>query len=482
MSAPLFLWYLPSGKPVYYQITFRGPTRISFENFNLIFILMFNKTLCFFALLLILTSSVSVAQSQSASDSEDDLLFRKFRITLVPGLSTNGIEAPRYSAKYSLNLLAGYHGGLDGYELGLVNINRYFSRGLQIGLLNASGGEMSGIQLSAFGNLSSGPQSGIQISGMGNISGSGLQGMRFAGFGNISSSDMQGIQAAGLMNIARDIQGLQFAGIGNLSAGDMQGIQFAGIFNIAADEAQGLLFSGITNISGGSTQGIAISGITNISREFQGISGAGILNVSQDFQGIQFAGIANVADQGQGIQIGLVNVAREFEGVPVGLVSYYGNGRKNLDLWFSDGGFTHLGLTLGTNPVYNKISLGFNPLIDDRDVWSLSWSIGTYRTLDDAWNRPKLTDYFSTHDFTIQRIFDGGWDDTPNAILSYKYLLGKNITPKTALYIGPTANLQVSKQPGNSDYTWYSISETTRAGRDVRFWIGFTAGVRIFGQ
>lgn len=441
---------------------------------------MLKKSICAFALLFVVASSVSVAQSQS--DSEDDLLYRKFRISLIPGLSSNGIDAPRYNAKYSLNLLAGYHGGLDGYELGLVNINRYFSRGLQIGLLNASGGEMSGIQLAGTGNLSTGPLNGIQISGLGNISGSIMQGMQFAGFGNISASGMKGIQAAGLMNIASDIQGLQFAGIGNLSGSDMQGLQFAGLFNMTAGDAEALLFSGITNISGGSTQGIVMSGITNVSREFRGIGGAGIVNISRTFQGIQFAGIANIAESGQGVQIGLVNYASEFEGVPVGLISYYGNGRKNLDLWFSDGGFTHLGLTLGTNPVYNKLSLGFNPLIGDRNVWSLSWSIGTYHTLDDAWNRPRLSSYFSTHDFTVQHIFDGGWVDTPNAIFSYKYLLGKNVTPKTAIYVGPSANLQVSKQPGNSDYTWYSISEGIRAGRDVRFWIGFTTGVRIFGQ
>jgi hypothetical protein len=427
-------------------------------------------------------ASAASVKAQSVSDSEDDLLYREFRVTLVPGLSTNGIDAHRYSAKYSLNLLAGYHGGLDGYELGLVNINRYFSRGLQIGLLNASGGEMSGIQLSGFGNLSSEQLSGLQISGMGNISATEMQGIQFAGFGNVSATDMSGIQFAGLMNISQEMLGLQFSGIGNLSGGDLSGIQFAGIFNLAGGNSQGLQFSGITNITGGSTSGITMSGITNISQDFQGVAGAGIVNLSQSFQGIQFAGVANVTEQGQGVQIGLVNYARRFEGVPVGLISYYGNGRKNLDLWFTDGGFTHLGLTLGTNPVYNKISLGFNPFISDRDVWSLSWSIGTYRTLDDAWNRPNLGDYFSTHDFTLQRIFDDTWSSTPNAILSYKYLLGKNITPQTALYLGPTVNLQISKQAGNSDYTWYSISEATRSGRDVRFWVGFTAGVRIFGQ
>lgn len=443
---------------------------------------MVKKSLLTCLILILCMSATSPAQSQSISESEDDLRFRKYRVTLVPGLSSNGIDAPRYNAKYSLNILAGYHGGLDGYEIGLVNINRYFTRGLQLGLLNASGGEMSGIQLSGAGNLSSGPQSGIQISGMGNISGSSMEGVQFAGFGNISAENMEGLHFAGLMNIANDMEGLQFSGIGNLSGNDIEGLQFAGIFNMAAAGVEGLQFAGITNISGNRSEGIVMSGIANLSRDFEGISGAGIVNVTRSFQGVQIAGITNIAERGQGIQIGLVNVAEQFEGVPVGLVSYYGNGRKNLDLWFTDGGFTHLGLTLGTLPVYNKLSLGFNPLIGDRDVWSVSWSIGSYRTLDDAWKRPNLRNYFSTHDFTIQRIFDGRLDDTPNAIFSYKYLLGKNITPKTALYVGPSANLQVSKQERNSDYTWYSIFEGTQAGRDVRFWIGFTAGVRIFGQ
>src|SRR6056297_3448225 len=444
--------------------------------------LMLKKFLFTSIILAFCASSIALAQSQSGGNSEDDLLYRKFRVTFVPGLSTNGVDAPRYSAKYSLNLIAGYHGGLDGYEIGLVNINRYFARGLQLGILNASGGEMSGIQLSGVGSLSSGPQNGIQISGMANISGSSMQGMQFAGFGNVSASEMLGIQAAGLMNIANDIQVLQFAGIGNLSGGDMQGLQFAGIFNLAGGDMQGLLFSGIMNLNGGNKQGLVFSGITNISRSFLGIGGAGIANITESFQGIQFAGITNIAEQGEGIQIGLVNYAREFEGIPVGLISYYGNGRKNLDLWFTDGGFTHLGLTLGTNPVYNKISVGFNPLIGDRDVWSLSWSIGTYQTLDKAWNRPKLGEYFSTRDFTFQRVFDGKWSDTPNAILSFKYLLGKNMTPNTALYLGPSLNLQISKAENSSDYSWYTISEATRAGRDVRFWIGFTGGIRLFGQ
>jgi hypothetical protein len=452
-------------------------------NGNLIRIKMLKIILTKALLFFLLLYSSEFVWAQSSADADDDLLYRKFRVTLVPGLSTNGVDADRYNAKYSLNLLAGYHGGLEGYELGLVNINKHFSRGMQAGLLNISGGEMSGVQLSGFGNLSSGELSGLQFSGMGNISGSSLQGLQFAGLGNLAAAEMSGIQMAGLMNISgNQIEGLQFSGIGNLSGGDLSGLQFAGIFNLSGGHTQGLQFAGITNITGGSAEGITMSGITNISQHIVGISGAGIINISGSFEGIQAAGVANIAGDGQGLQIGLINYARHFEGVPFGLISYYENGRKNLDLWFTDGGFTHLGLTLGTSDIYNKISIGYNPLISDRDVWALSWSIGTYQTLDKAWNRPKLGEYFSTRDFTFQRIVDGKWSDASNAILSFKYLLGKNTSPNTALYLGPSLNLQISKEEKSSDYSWYTISEAKRAGRDVRFWIGFTGGIRLFGQ
>ncbi len=432
------------------------------------------------------------------SQSSSELEYRKYRVTLVPGLSTNGVDAYRYNARYSLNILAGYHGGLEGYELGFVNINRKFSRGVQVGGLNATGGEMSGVQIASFGNLSSGEQQGVQISGIGNLSGQNMQGVQISGLGNISATSMRGVQITGGVNIGSEIQGIQIGGIGNFSRGAAQGLQFSGITNISGGSAQGLMFSGITNISGassqglhfagvaniasGTSQGFLFSGVTNISDMQQGIIGTGVVNISRQFQGIQFAGVANIAETGQGVQIGLFNTAREFEGIPVGLISYYGNGRKNLDVWFTDGGFTHLGMNLGMHDIYNKLSVGFNPFIPDRNVWALSWSIGTYRTLEEAWNRPKLQDYFSTHDFTIQRIFDDKWSSTTNAIFSYKYLLGKNLTSKTSLYVGPSLNLQISKQPGNSDYTWYNITESAREDRDVRFWVGFTAGVRLFGQ
>lgn len=293
---------------------------------------------------------------------------------------------------------------------------------------------------------------------------------------------MQGFQLSGGVNIGGEMQGIQFSGIGNFSRGSSQGLQLSGITNISGGDFQGLIFSGISNISRGSAQGLFFTGVANVTGELQGISNAGILNISSQMQGIQISGIANIAESGQGIHIGLFNFAREFEGIPVGLISYYGDGRKNIDTWITDGGFTHAGLNLGTHEIYNKISVGYNPLITDPDVWTIGWSIGSYQTLDEAWNRPGLQSYFTTHNFTIQNIFDEEWSRIPNFIYSYSYLLGKKMTNELALYAGPSLNLQVSKQEGNSDYTLYSLMEGTRAGRDVRLWIGLTAGIRLFGQ
>lgn len=199
-------------------------------------------------------------------------------------------------------------------------------------------------------------------------------------------------------------------------------------------------------------------------------------------EGIQIAGLANIANRAEGVQIGLINYARHFEGMPIGLISYYENGRKNIDIWITETGFSHVGLKLGTRQVYNMVSFGYNPFISSRDVWSVGWSIGSYKTLDDAWNNPKLTSYFSHADFSIQKIQDNRWSHTLNNLYSYRYMLGKDFTNGFSVYAGPTLNLLVTRQEGYEVYVPYTIFEGTRKGRDYSFWIGFTAGLQLFGH
>lgn len=411
-----------------------------------------------FALFFLIIEFPSLAQNNDDQVWRDyDLEYRMFRAALIPGLSTNGINATNFASKYSLNILAGYNGALDdsGFEIGgLFNGNKYYAHGVQIaGLANYSGKETAGFQLA----------------GLGTASGEQLQGIQLSGLGNWSGNDMQGIQIAGLFNRSFGVsQGLQFAGVLNMAQNDMQGLLVSGVANISMSSIQGLTFSGALNIAREDMQGIIATGGINYSRSFQGI-GLGTLNSTKEFQGIQ-AGTVNIAESGQGIQIGIINFADEFEGVPIGIISYYGNGRQNIEFWSSETGFTNVGLKLGTQKVYNTISIGMNPFLK-RDVWQLGWSIGK---LDEYEN------HYQYRDFSFHKINEGSWTEDLNSVFKYRLLLGKELSNGFKIHGGPTFNMLVSSLSESSDYTFYRIFDIETSSRQYVFWIGASVGVELF--
>lgn len=382
--------------------------------------------------------------------------YRMFRVALVPGVSTNGIGADQYVSKYSLNIIAGYNGALErGFELGSVaNINKYYVHGVQLaGLANISGDETAGAQLA----------------GIANFSGEEMQGIQLSGAANISRDDMQGIQLAGAVNYSGgNAQGIQLSGAGNIARGDMQGLYLTGAVNIASGKLQGIMTSGAVNFSGRDMQGLMLAGGLNYSDTFQGIS-LGTVNITSEFQGIQL-GSVNITKNGQGIQAGVVNYGKRFDGLPVGIISYYENGRTDMDVWNSDGGFVNYGIKLGTEGVYNMISIGYNPA-PGRDVWQLGWSIGS---LEEHRN------YFRYSDLSLFKINEGDWTEDLNWIVKYRLLFGKNLGKGIQVYGGPTLNMLVSRVEGSSDYTWYSLIDFGAKGRDYRFWIGYSLGVELF--
>lgn len=417
---------------------------------------MFKKIL----LLLFLIGLTGVAHSQNSEyeqlHEEYDLEYRTFRVALIPGLSTNGIDARNYASKYSFNLLAGYNGALDrGFELGsLLNINQYY----------AHGGQIAGL-----GNYSGLETSGIQFGGIFNYSGRDMQGIQFAGLANITKRDMQGIQFSGGINWTEEYgQGIQFSGIANYAKNDMQGIFFTGGANITKGNMQGLIFSSVLNYAGRDVQGISASGLLNYSDQMQGIAIAS-LNISKYVQGMQVGSI-NIAREAQGIQVGLINYAKEMEGAPVGLISYYNDGRKNIDIWTSDAGFTNFGLKLGTNEVYNMVSIGYNPSLD-RDIWQVGWSIGRLHQYEN---------HFLHTDFSIFKINEGSWTKDLNSLFKYRLQFGKELSNGIKLYAGPTFNMLISKVENNNDYTWYRLFDFGAKGRDYIFWIGYSLGFELF--
>ncbi len=400
---------------------------------------------------------LSQAQDENSQHWKNyDLEYRTYRVTLVPGLSSNGIDAINYASKYSFNVLGGYHGALhQGFEFGtLINANKHYA---------------SGVQIAGIGNYAGTQTLGVQLSGIGNYSGDATRGIQIAGAGNWASKDLQGVQLAGIFNLSgQSIQGLQFAGALNIAKNDMQGLLASGVGNISGGNIQGLLFGGLANIARRDMQGIIASGGFNYSKSFQGISLSSV-NISHNFQGIQ-VGMANIVDKGQGIQFGLMNYGSEFEGMPIGLISYYQDGRKNIDLWGTETGFTNVGFKLGTQEVYNMISVGFNPFLN-RDVWQIGWSIGRLHEYDKY-------DLYS--DFSYFKINEGGWTKDLNSLFKYRLLFGKELNKNFNIYGGPTLNMLICRLQESSDYAPYRMFDIEAKGRQYIFWIGATLGVELF--
>ncbi|PWN05995.1 hypothetical protein [Rhodohalobacter mucosus] len=416
---------------------------------------------------LLIFSTVTLSHAQE--DGGDPLKYRKWRVTLINPLGTNGVDALDYTAKYSINILGGAHGGLDGAEIGgFFNYTRHYSAGMQLaGFANISSGRMEGLQIAGFMNGSSRAMSGLQISGFANLAGRSVSGLQVSGFVNGSRASMDGLLVTGGLNLAgTSASGLHVAGIGTL----------------AGQHIDGLIISGVLTASKGSLSGLAVSGVLNSSQSMDGLAAAGILNLSKRMSGLQAAPI-NIAETASGVQIGLINLAREFEGAPVGLISLYGNGRKNVDFRFSDGGFTDIGINLGTYRVYNMLFAGYNPLLT-RDVYRVGVAVGMEKPLSDAFRNMTDSSLFINQELSYTHHIEGSWSWDKNGIWSYKYLLGKRFGNGLSLYAGPTFNLQIVRTSieGANEYTWYSFWSPSGHGRDYRFWVGFTTGIRIFKQ
>ncbi|MEO1022033.1 MAG: hypothetical protein AAFW89_05765 [Bacteroidota bacterium] len=435
----------------------------------------------------VLLSSLLLAlfsSALSAQQYDNDLLYRKWRVTLFQPIGTNGTKSLNYTAKRSINLLYGYHGGLEGWEVGvLVNRTKYDVNGVQLaGLANITHDDYNGMGIAGLLNYTDDDVSGFQIAGLSNFNKGNMEGMLIAGGFNISGQSMTGLQAALLGNYSSSYtEGLQASGFLNYSGGQVTGLRASGGFNINKGYSEGLAAAGIANISEGHVSGLYAAGVFNLSPSFEGLAAAGLANISREAEGLQFAMGANITEKAEGLQIAFINIAKEFNGAPIAFLNLYGNGRYNVGTRYSDAGFNDFSLTTGTHRVYNSLIFGTNSSLD-RDVYRFGLAVGVEKNIQDSFEKIKSNSLFVNQEFSILHHFEGDWDRTTNLLFSYRYMVGKRFGDYWSVYAGPTLNALVSRVDAANDYTWYSLWSPTRNGRQYRFWVGFTLGTRLFKQ
>lgn len=136
------------------------------------------------------------------------------QITFAYPLGTNGYDARSISNKFSVNVLYGVNGGLDGFEAG--------------GLFNYNGGDVRGVQLAGMANINKEHTSGFMWAGCVNVALDDARGVQFADV-NVATEDFSGFQA-GVFNYAGGLRGVQL-GIVNF-VGEDNGAIPIGLFSV----------------------------------------------------------------------------------------------------------------------------------------------------------------------------------------------------------------------------------------------------------
>lgn len=281
-------------------------------------------------ILLSFTCLFLICRHSFAQDSSS--LKLPMQISFVYPLGTGGITSHEQEYRFSLNILAGVTGRINGAEL------------------------------AGLGNINKGAVKGFQAAGLYNISGGSAEGVRCAGLFNMNRQAGRGVAAAGLFNLGAGSEGVLAAGLFNISAGSSKGVLAAGLFNVIKGASSGSNLAGIFNYR---------------HKDHKGFSAAGIFNYTNGRNaGVQLAGILNQARILKGVQVGLINIADTVEsGVSIGLINIVRKGAyREVELSVADYQQVGISYRSGSRLFYNIYSIGYNTM-NDR-LWSLGVGFG----------------------------------------------------------------------------------------------------------
>ncbi len=374
---------------------------------------------------------LSLAISVHAQESETT---RPAQITLITPMGTNGMEAPRITNIFSLNIIAGYSGGVKGLEVG--------------GFSNVLKGSMQGIQIAGFSNIVNGSASGAQV----------------AGFINLNRSDVSGVQIAGFTNIvAKEVNAFQLSGFSNYANGNSEKGQVAGFLNVTRGDAGVPQIAGFTNIAKGNLKGIQIAGFLNIVQEKTTGGQIGFLNISKQLKGVQ---------------IGFVNVSGEVEeGIPFGFLSFVKNGYKALEVGGNETLHGIVSFKTGVNKFYNILSVG--GALNQKNAWATGYGLGT------MWPLSEKTD-LSVEAVGYQIYEKETWEQEElNMLNRLNINASYGLSEKLALFGGAAWNIAVSDLKSNEGTVegsvlipWHSYNKNHN-GVNVQMYPGFNLGLRM---
>lgn len=382
-----------------------------------------------------------LATETADDEAGDDIRF--MQISILPYFGTNAMESDEVVNRFSLNMLWGMNGGVEGVEVGL--------------LFNQVIKDVQGVQVAGLGSHVGGHVSGTQASGL----------------FNINRGRLKGVQAAGLFNISGEAEAVQAAGLFNISRGGFVGTQASGLFNVST----------------GPSEGAQAAGLFNYSRGAAGSQHAALFNIAGDVEKTQTSGLVNVAKRVQGNQLALINVADTVSGLPIGLFSFIKNGYNRFELSSNDALFANASFKLGARAFYNVLHVGArwdgqtaSAIAGGRSMsWALGYGFGTARQLS-----PQLAMNAEALFLHVNELET--WTNQLNLLSQLSLNLSyQNKNRQRAIFAGPVANLMRSTladaetgERGSSVIKpSYTLAEDVNERRSLAFWLGVQGGIRF---
>jgi len=152
------------------------------------------------------------------AQKNDNAKNSKAQITFGYPIGSNGADSRDYTNNFSLNILYGLNGGVNGVEIGSI--------------LNQNDGDVVGTQISGVVNLNTGYSDGVLLSGVSNICNGFTRGLFISGVSNICRDTSSGVFVSGVLNYSeQNSKGFQLATI-NISMNELNGFQL-GVVNFS---------------------------------------------------------------------------------------------------------------------------------------------------------------------------------------------------------------------------------------------------------
>ena len=410
-----------------------------------------------------------------------------------PGVHTsvNGASINRMS----MNILAGYTGGVDGVEVGgFLNIDKNYVNGVQVaGFGNIVGKKTTGVQVAGFINVNTGSITGVQVAGFNNVTNDTITGVQVAGFTNYLRGVMNGVQVAGFYNhITNSGDWAQVAGFLNYAGRDFKGAQLAGFANVAKDSILGAQVAGFANHQKGPMRGAQLAGFSNISRgeliggqvagfsnfavqSDSGIQVAGFVNfVEEDFSGIQVAGFLNRAKSFSGLQIGTINISESSDGYSIGVFNHVKNGYRAIELSTDEVLYGNLTYKTGTRKLHNILNIGVQPF---SNTWSVGFGFGSSAQLGKKF---QLFEGITANAINEDVI----WENRLNLLNKVFLGIDYQIATGFALFVAGSFNVHVSGRDRltnefNSDIAFFPFFVQSGSNVQTQMWFGGKLGLKM---